>query len=122
MKICDCTLKDLARKAGADKRGGGRCEDHLKTDCGDLVAARVNQGEQETPTGHARRSELMDIAHRVLSADEYEAWYLVGVLGCTSEEAADRLNQPGRSASAVRGMVARARAKIVSWLQNHRLE
>jgi RNA polymerase sigma-70 factor (ECF subfamily) len=52
---------------------------------------------------------------RELPRDECEAWFLVDVLGCRSDEAADVLMV--RAASTIRSRVARARAQIADALR-----
>jgi DNA-directed RNA polymerase specialized sigma24 family protein len=64
------------------------------------------------------------LAAKLLSPDEYEAWLLVDNQGYSSQEAALALGEDpeklGRTDAAVRGLLFRARAKLIPLVQSAR--
>jgi RNA polymerase sigma factor (sigma-70 family) len=116
--ILERTLVDTGRRFGARKRGGGDVKVSLD-------AARPGRrgrrdsltSEHTTPTSNARMSELVEICERVLEPREREAWTLVEMKGFDAEQTATVL---GTSASVVRSLVLRARAKLVRALGDER--
>jgi RNA polymerase sigma factor (sigma-70 family) len=113
-KIADRTLIDLARTARAAKRGHGTAERALQTDIEGAVRPKPGAPGPETPTSHARASELLQIARDVLSARELEAWELVELQRFTADEAGLAMRCSG---AAIRGILLRSRAKLVSRIQ-----
>lgn len=113
-KIADRTMIDLARRLCAQRRGGGAEAAGLQTDWENHVLRKPGNPDQPTPTNLARASELAQLAKEVLPADLHSAWHLVEVEGFTAEEAGLGLR---RTASAVRGLLLRARARLMAQLQ-----
>lgn len=110
-RITDDTLTSLLRAHLAQKRGRGGAKP-LPTDF-DSASPKPGAAAPESPTGHARASEFARLAHEVLSEREHEAWELVELMSFTSDEAALAL---GTTASAVRGLLLRARTKLIARL------
>ena len=115
--ILDRTLADACRRYGSLKRqanagtlsldgedAGGRIPDH---------ASRL-ASEDPTPTSAARAAELIELCERLLDVREWEFWRLAEVEGLDSPDIARRC---GVSDSAVRGVLFRARAKLVRALR-----
>ena len=116
-KVTDNTMIDLVRKRNAAKRGDGRPEVPLTT--GEEIEIRSGVGEFETPTSSARCTELQEIAARELGERELLAWNLVEMQTYTADEAGLAMDVTG---AAVRGLLLRARAKLVLALKNSNLE
>lgn len=116
-KVADNTVIDLVRRQRALKRGEGQEEVPLVP--GEEPGILAGPREFETPTSSARRSELRDIALRELGNREFLAWDLVEIQGYTAGEAGLAMNI---SASAVRGLLMRARAKLVLVLRRAQCE
>jgi len=112
-KLTDRVVIDLVRVQRAAKRGEFNVEQSLRTNAELHVVKKPVAHIVETPTGVARCSELEAIAKEVLTEREYMAWELVEIQGYSSEEAGIVLRRPG---SAVRGLLFRGRAKLVSRL------
>ncbi|HEX5051941.1 MAG TPA: sigma-70 family RNA polymerase sigma factor [Planctomycetota bacterium] len=113
-RVADREVIDLARRHRAQKRGrGGPASLATGFDAPD--ATRPGRPAPTTPTGHARLSELRAMARTLLSDREHEAWDLVEIQQYSAEEAAIALQC---SASAVRGLLLRARAKLVACLSD----
>ncbi len=113
--IADRTLVDLARTHKARKRGGAHNTHSLQPDDEAHSVPRPQQHHEESPTSHARANELEQLARDTLSPREHAAWDLVELQGFTGDEAALALHC---TASAVRGLLLRARAKLVARLGN----
>lgn len=108
--VADRTMVDLARRQSASKRGEGENVGRLDTSCEREGARPPGAGIPETPTSSARRTELEEIARVELSERELQAWELVELQGYSAGEAALAL---ACSDSAVRGLLLRARARLV---------
>lgn len=111
MQILERTMVDFARRLGAEKRGGGFARvDPVPV--GDSRAAEFDgiASTETSPTGRAREHELVELARRALEPHEFEIWDLVELAGYDSNEVASRLHM---TASAVRGVLFRAKAKLV---------
>lgn len=109
-KLTEPTLIDLLRRRTAAKRGYGEIGESL--DEGFTQAAHKLVGSVEpTPTSHARMSEMESRARELLTEREFTAWWLVEIRGYTSEEVGLAVNG---TASAVRGLVMRARLKLTN--------
>ena len=116
--ILDRTLVDFGRRYGAMKRGADQVS-------GSLDQAREANGRsqsdpastQTTPTSHARANELTELCQRILDPREREAWELVELRGLDSSQAAASL---GTTSASVRGLLLRARAKLVRALSDER--
>lgn len=111
-KIADRALVDIARRHLAKRRGGGGV-DALATGFDTPDVARPGRSAPDTPTGNARLAELTAIARAELGTREYDAWELVEMQQFSAEEAALALRCSG---SAVRGLILRARTKLVARL------
>lgn len=112
--VTDHTVVDLTRGVRAAKRGGGQAVDRLSTNCEDGAAALPGRTAPESPTAHARRVELQQLAQQELAPRELEAWELVELHGYTAEEAAVALHCTG---AAVRGLLLRSRTRLVARLR-----
>ncbi|MBX3465195.1 MAG: sigma-70 family RNA polymerase sigma factor [Planctomycetes bacterium] len=110
-RICDDTVTSLVRSHLAQKRGRGGPRP-LPTDF-DAAAPKPGAAAPVSPTSEARASEFAQLARAVLTDREHEAWELVELQGFTSEEAAVALDA---SAAAVRGLLLRARARLIARL------
>ncbi len=108
--VADRVLIDLARRHQAGKRHEGG-ERSLETSIDVVEPGRPGCSVPETPTSHARATELGDLARAVLNEREYEAWDLVEVQGYSAEEAGLALVISG---SAVRGLLLRGRTKLIA--------
>lgn len=116
--ILERTLVDMGRRFGARKRGGDRVKSSLDEARADRRLALNGLASSETtPTNNARTNELRDLCQRVLEPREREAWELVELKGFDSQHAATLL---GTSAAAVRGLLLRARAKLIRALGDER--
>lgn len=109
--VLERTLVDMGRRFGASKRGGDRVKGSL--DAPELDGRKRSESlpaDQTTPTSNARSNELVELCRRVLEPREREAWELVELRGFDSNEAAVKL---GTSGAAIRGLLLRARGKLV---------
>jgi RNA polymerase sigma factor (sigma-70 family) len=102
--LADRTIVDLSRWEGAAKRGEGAPIQGLDGPAGGRAAAC------ESPTSHARASEIRALAQRILNEREREVWELVEADGYSLEETGLALEC---SASAARGVYFRARRKLI---------
>ena len=109
-KVSDRTLVDLSRTASARKRGGGESERSLDSRCERDAQRLPGLADAETPTSRARVSELEEVARRVLTEREFEAWELVEMQDYSAGEAGLAMDC---SDSAVRGLLLRGRTKLV---------
>lgn len=116
-KLADRTMIDLARIHRAAKRGNGEVARTLQTDPGRSAAPCPGRAVLETPTSHARASELMQLAREELNDREYEAWDLVELQEFKADEAGLAMRCSG---SAVRGLVMRSCAKLAARLDRQR--
>ncbi len=120
-KITDNRIKSRVTRHLAQKRGGGSrvvpCSDHAEQN----AVQKPGTPYPSTASSVARVSELQGLAEKRLLPDEYQAWYLVDNLGYTSQEAAfamgEDLEGGGRSDSGVRGLLLRARLKLIPLVQ-----
>jgi RNA polymerase sigma factor (sigma-70 family) len=112
--IVDGAVSDAARRMSAQKRGGGAVAP-LATNYDAPDAAGPGRAAPETPTGFARRNELAKRARELCNDDQYRAWDLVDLQGCSFDEAAAAM---GRTPAAVRGLVHRARTRIALDLED----
>ena len=114
--VADRCMVDLLRKQGARKRGEGRDGDPLDTRAASHAIRSPGLPDPETPTSRARSSEFLTIACEELNGREFLAWDLVEMQGYTAEEAGVAMGDQGGSGSSVRGLLMRARAKLVKRL------
>lgn len=118
--ILDKKLVDLIRQHTSQKNGEGRPGEALVEDGMPAAMLRPEQAPVETPTSASRASEIDGLAKRVLTDLEYRVWELCSVKNYTSDEAALVVSESGedidRSASAIRGILKRVRAKLASHL------
>lgn len=110
-KIADRTMVDLARTLRAAKRGGHDPARALQTGWERRAIPRPGLAAAETPTSHARASELTRMAEDELNERELEAWELVELQGFNADEAGLAMDCSG---AAVRGLLLRSRAKLVA--------
>lgn len=109
-KIADNTVVELFRRQTTRKRGGGKPGEPLGEGNDERIVTRPGVRTLETPTSCARVSEFHDLAREVLSERQFLAWDLVEMRGYSRDEAGLAL---GCSASAVRGLLKRARTAMV---------
>lgn len=114
-RIGDDTVTSMLREHLAQKRGRGGAKP-LPTDF-DSATPKPGAAAPESPTGHARASELRTIAREVCNERELEIWELTELQGYTSEEVG---LATGDTPEAVRGVKHRAKAKIISRLGGDR--
>lgn len=112
-RISDDTVTSLLRAHLAQKRGKGGAKP-LPTDF-DSASPKPGATSPESPTGHARASELRTIAREVCNDRELEIWELIELEGYTSEEVALATHE---TAEAIRGVKHRAKAKIIARLSS----
>jgi RNA polymerase sigma factor (sigma-70 family) len=112
-KIADRTMVDLVRGLRAGKRGGGRTARSLETAIEHRASPSPGRSGIETPTSHARSSELLQIAEHELSERELTAWELVEIDGYSADEAGLAMRCSG---SAIRGLLLRSRARLIARL------
>jgi len=108
--ITDRTMVDLLRSATAEKRGSSESARSLDTHCERHGQRLPGLAGAETPTSRARISELEDVARQILTERELEAWELVELQDYSAGEAGLAMDCSG---SAVRGLLLRARAKLI---------
>lgn len=113
-KAADRTVVDMLRRSTAKRRGPGQCVELQDESLGQHMPGRPRTA---TPTSQARATELEETAQRLLSPREIEVWELVELQGYTREEAAFATRT---TASAVRGLLLRARTKLIAHLRNER--
>jgi RNA polymerase sigma-70 factor (ECF subfamily) len=117
-RVLERTLLDACRRLGAAKRAPSLWADPLSGASDDGEAGTPPQlSHWTTPTSRARIDELMGRCRRILSEREFAAWILVEVDELDSTAAGKRLDL---SPSAVRGLVSRARDKLVENLRAER--
>lgn len=115
-RILDNVLIDACRRRDAFKRGANAQAvslDHGRGGCKSMVSEVASP--DPTPTSAARARELVDVFHRHLEGREAEAWQLVEVEEVSHAEAATRM---GVTPAAVRGLLFRARRKLVKALES----
>jgi len=110
--IADNTVVRLLRRQSAMKRGEAVVGEGLGEVPEKRIVPRPGLPVLETPTSVARVSELHDLARELLNERQFLAWDLVEIRGYSREEAGLAL---GCSASAVRGLLLRARGDLVAW-------
>jgi len=114
MRVVDHAVKDLARRSGAQKRDPGDAACGLPAADMETGAVPLASSREPTPTSVARGEELLELARRVLTDDEFQAWHRWDYLGYSGAEVARFL---GRSESGARGLVFRARSKLRELLE-----
>lgn len=108
--ILDRTLVDHLRRRGAAKRRDvGAPQTQRIQEPGATTWQSTLADDGTTPTENACARDLIEFCRRHLSAREWAAWEAVEIRGLSAEEAA-RIE--GTNASAVRGVLFRARARI----------
>lgn len=109
--VLDRTLVDVGRRLSAAKREGDRTARSLdEIGDGAMIDDTRLSSRDPTPTSHAREDELVKACRDTLGEREWETWELVELSGWTCEDAARHL---GQTAAAVRGVLFRARAKLL---------
>ena len=106
--LADRTMVDLVRYGGAIKRGDGARQEDVDLVLVGQENAGARHAAAETPTSHARVSEIGELARRILSEREHRAWDL-SQRGYTSEEIGFAM---GCTDAAVRGLLFRARGRL----------
>jgi RNA polymerase sigma factor (sigma-70 family) len=117
-RVLENTLVDFGRRASARKRGGT----HERVDALETgLAPGLDRlpAEDTTPTSRARSNELVELAGRVLEPRELEAWRPVEIEGLDAADVAHRMES---TPAAIRGLVYRARAKLMRALSDERGE
>jgi RNA polymerase sigma factor (sigma-70 family) len=114
-RVVDNTMIDHVRKLNAAKRGEGKPETPLVPGAEPEGVVESGVCGFESPTSSARRTELQEIAQRELSERELLAWTLVEMQSYTAGEAGLAMDVTG---AAVRGLLLRARAKLILALKN----
>ena len=115
--ILDRTLADACRRHGSLKRQANAGALSLDgEEAGGLIPDLASRlaSEDPTPTSAARAAELIEFCERLLDPREWEFWRLSEVEGLDGPDIARRC---GVSDSAVRGVLFRARAKLVRALR-----
>jgi len=115
--VLDRTMVDMVRRARAHKRTGDGRHVPLEETGPGTDAPRERCGlvsKDPTPTSRARESEMAELCRRELDEREGEVWRQVEIEGCSSVEVAARL---GLTPAAVRGVLFRARAKLIRALE-----
>jgi len=116
--LLDRTMVDLTRRFGAVKRRsllacrGFEVDSGTKANCSVTKVADV---KEPTPTSNVRADELLRLCEEVLEEKEWRIWKLAESDGLDSAEIGVRL---GISSSAVRGVLFRARAKLITALES----
>lgn len=108
-RVADNTMVDLVRRATTQKRGEGKTPTSLDAEAAPDPAVEPGQSGFVTPTSAARCSELKELAERILHERELVAWQLIELEGYTAGEVGLALDL---SASAARGLLLRARARL----------
>ncbi len=115
-RILDRVMVDECRRRGALKRGANAaCLTLDEEDDGSPSMSVDRASPDPTPTSLARARELLDLCRRHLDRREAEVWQFIEVEGLSPAEAAARL---GETPAAVRGVLFRARAKLVKVLES----
>ncbi len=108
--ILSRTIHDMLRRAGRRKRREELRALSLNVPAEEQEAAELPAGGT-TPTGKARRQEVIELARGCLSASEWRVWQAIEIEGHAAEEVGRQL---GISASAARSMLHRARQKLIA--------
>lgn len=116
-KILDFTLNDALRRANAVKRGANARTVSCDSADGDLPPQIASLPARDpTPTSNARVTELIALCRRHLDDREWRVWSRVEIEGLDPATVAVEV---GITASAIRGVLFRARAKLVKVLDAH---
>jgi DNA-directed RNA polymerase specialized sigma24 family protein len=108
--ILERTLADGYRRLGAHRRGlslalrAGGAPSRSRHEPDHIPATDA------TPTSSARAAELLDLCRKTLDEEEWEVWRATEILGLDSLAIAGHI---GKSASAARSILHRARMKLL---------
>ncbi len=113
-KVLDFALNDVLRRANAIKRGANvRTVSCDGGDDGETSSASAIPARDPTPTSNARVNELIELCRGHLDDREWRAWSRVELEGLDVAMVAAEL---GVTPSAVRGILFRARTKLMKVL------
>lgn len=110
--VLDKVTLDALRRAGASKRSASRPVLSVSL-AGEWQSASTPICDRPSPTSMARTEELIDRARALLDDRGWQVWSAVEIGGLQPLEVARRL---GITASAARGLLRRARAKLLEAL------
>lgn len=107
----DDVCRDMCRRVGAEKRGGGRepASIHQDNDGESRPEFMLTSGGA-TPTSDAREKELSELVRGLLGTRDWEIWRRCELEGESSVEIAREI---GGTDASVRGVLHRARQKVV---------
>lgn len=115
-RILDHVLVDECRRRGAAKRGANALAYSIDGDEGSRHTMHADLASPDpTPTSQARAHELVDLCRQLLAGREAEVWQLVEIEELSPADVARRL---GSTPAAVRGVLFRARAKLLKALES----
>lgn len=109
----DDVVNDMYRRLGAAKRGDGRAPAPLEPAGDEPAAPRADAGLHSrgaTPTSDLRARELVDLVRELLDAREWEIWRRCEL---EQESSVALASESGTSDAAVRGVLHRARKKVL---------
>lgn len=108
------TMIDLYRHGSSEKRGGGATDVPWEPEVDEHVVGKPNGSHSDDPVVDASCREFLERAAVTLTADEFCAWEMVEVRSCSAAEVVQAM---GRSESATRALVYRARQKLMQRLE-----
>lgn len=112
----DRVMVSMLRRETAEKRSANVLPLSCDWEEGRDMSQPAATGDP-TPTSNARMTELLELCQKHLDAREWEIWRMAEVEGLDSPEIAKKL---GTTSAAVRGVLFRARGKLVQALEGGR--
>jgi DNA-directed RNA polymerase specialized sigma24 family protein len=109
------TLEDHARRLGALKHGGGELPTSLDASGDDGPQRERLAAPQPSPSAEVRATDVLERSRRLLEPHEWDLWRLLEVDGLRPEDIAGLV---GRTSASVRGVLFRARLKLVAGLRD----
>jgi len=109
------TLEDLARSLGALKHGAGEPPVSLDASEDDGAQHERLVAPAPSPSAEVRAKDVLERSRQLLEPHEWDLWRLVEVDGLRPGDIAELT---GRSPAAVRGVLFRARVKLMAGLRD----
>jgi DNA-directed RNA polymerase specialized sigma24 family protein len=109
------TLEDHARRLGALKHGAGEQPASLDASGDDTPRRERLAAPRPSPSAEVRAKDLLERSRQLLAPHEWDLWRLVEVDGLRPEDIA---GLTGRTAASVRGVLFRARLKLMAGLRD----
>jgi RNA polymerase sigma factor (sigma-70 family) len=109
-RILERVVADGYRRLGTHESGRLRTVEQAAAGPETPSWRPVASGEEPSPTSNVRAVEMLGLCRRILDPEEWEVWRLTEIVGLESRAIGERI---GRSASASRSVLHRARAKLL---------